>query len=56
MIYSYELEMQLLAALIKYPEKFVEIATFISEKDFWNESSKINRIIFKVLKQAIENG
>lgn len=48
--------MQLLAGLIKYPEKYVEIATFISEKDFWNESSKINRVIFIVLKQAIEGG
>lgn len=48
--------MQLLAGLIKYPEKYVEVASFISEKDFWNETEKINRTIFKVLKQAIENG
>lgn len=48
--------MQLLAGLIKYPEIYTELATFISEKDFWNESAKINRVIFKVLKQAIENG
>ena len=56
MIYSYELETQLLAGLLKYPEKYLEISAFISEKDFWNEGSKINRTLFKVLKQAVENG
>ena len=56
MIYSYELETQLLAGLLKYPEKYLEISAFVSEKDFWNEGSKINRTIFRVLKQAVENG
>jgi replicative DNA helicase len=56
MIFSYELETQLLAGLLKYPEKYLEISAFISEKDFWNEGSKINRTLFKVLKQAVENG
>ena len=55
MIYSYDLETQLLAGLIKYPDRYADIASFISEKDFWSESSKINRTIFSVLKQAIEN-
>jgi hypothetical protein len=56
MIYSYDLETQLLAGLVKYPERYSDVATFITEKDFWSESSKINRTIFSVLKQAIENG
>lgn len=56
MIYSYDLETQLLAGLIKYPDRYSEIASFITEKDFWSESSKINRTIFLVLRQAIENG
>jgi len=56
MIYSYDLETQLLAGLIKYPDRYAEVASFISEKDFWSESSKINRTIFSVLKQAIDNG
>lgn len=55
MIYSYELEMQLLAGLIKYPEKYCEIANFISEEDFWNDGAKLNRVVFSVLRQAIEN-
>jgi len=56
MIYSYDLETQLLAGLIKYPDRYSEIASFVTEKDFWSETSKINRTIFLVLRQAIENG
>lgn len=56
MIYSYDLETQLLAGLIKYPDRYAEIASFITERDFWSESSKINRTLFSVLKQAIDNG
>ena len=56
MIYSYDLETQLLAGLIKYPERYSDVAVFITEKDFWSESSKINRTIFCVLRQAIDNG
>jgi replicative DNA helicase len=56
MIYSYELETQLLAGLIKYQDRYAEIASFIDERDFWSESSKINRTIFTVVRQAIDNG
>lgn len=56
MIYSYDLETQLLAGLIKYPDRYADIASFITEKDFWSETSKINRTIFCVLRQAIDNG
>lgn len=55
MIYSLELEKQLLAALIKYPETYVDIGSFISEDDFYDASSAVNRTIFYVLKNAIEN-
>lgn len=56
MIYSYDLETQLLAGLIKYPDRYADIASFITEKDFWAESSKINRTVFSVLKQSIDAG
>lgn len=56
MIYSYDLETQLLAGIIKYPDRYADISPFITEKDFWSETSKINRTLFLVLKQAIENG
>lgn len=52
MIYSYDLETQLLAGLIKYPDRYADIASFINEKDF---TSKLNRTIFSVLRQAIES-
>ena len=47
MIYNYEIERQLLAGLIKYPDVFVEISSFISEKDFFSENSVVNQTIFK---------
>lgn len=53
MIFSYDLESQLLAGLIKYPDRYADIASFISEKDL---TSKMNRTLFSVLRQAIENG
>jgi replicative DNA helicase len=56
MIYSYDLEQQLIAALIKYPEKYAEIASFVSEKDFFSESNNVNKIIFLCLKQLLEIG
>jgi replicative DNA helicase len=55
MIFSYELETQLLAGLIKYPGEYCKIAAVISDKDFYSESNKINKTIFLILKQALEN-
>ena len=56
MIYSYECEMQVLSGLIKFPESYAELAPFISEEDFFNESSIVNKTIFSVIKQAINRG
>ena len=56
MIYSYDLEVQLLAGLIKYPDRYAEIAPIINENDFWAETSKENRTLFCILRQAIDNG
>jgi replicative DNA helicase len=55
MIYSYELEKQLLACLIKSPNSFVDICSFINERDFYCEDSMLNKTIFVIIKQAIEN-
>ena len=55
MIYSLELEKQLLAGLIKHPEMYVEISSFIGEDDFFDEATSVNKTIFCVLKNAIEN-
>lgn len=56
MIHSLDYEQHLLAGLIKYPNLYVEVAPFISEQDFFDESSLVNKTIFCVLKQALETG
>ena len=56
MIYSIELEKNLLAALLKFPHKYVEIANFIGEADFFSEGSLVHQTIFKILKQSLEKG
>jgi replicative DNA helicase len=55
MIYSYELEKQLFAGLINNPNSFIDICSFVSERDFYSEDSVLNKTIFTVIKQAIEN-
>ena len=55
MIYNLELEKQLLAALIKEPELFCEIADFIDHDDFYSEESNLHKTIFTIIKQAIES-
>lgn len=56
MIYSRELEKNLLSALLKFPEKYVEIASFIHENDFYTDGSIVHQTIFKILKQSLEKG
>tara|TARA_Y100001938_G_scaffold151179_1_gene246952 strand:+ start:6732 stop:8252 length:1521 start_codon:yes stop_codon:yes gene_type:complete len=56
MIYNYELEQHLLSGIIQHPDSFFEISPFISEKDFYSESSLINKSIFFVLKNSLEKG
>jgi replicative DNA helicase len=53
MIYSYELEKQLLAGLLKDPESLTEISNFISTSDFYSESTSLNSTIFRIIEQAI---
>lgn len=55
MIYNLELEKQLLAALIKEPDLFCEIANFIDHDDFYSEESNLHKTIFTIIKQAIES-
>ena len=56
MIYNLELEKQLLAALIKEPELFSEIANFIDHDDFYSEESNLHKTIFTIVKQSIQSG
>jgi len=56
MIHSLDLEMHLLGALIKYPEKYAEIQSFIDEGDFYADDNQTNRTIFCALKQCLDQG
>ena len=53
MVFSAEVEKQLLAGLLNYPDKYVEIAAFVSSKDFFFEP---NQIIYSFLKSDYESG
>ena len=56
MIFSLELEKQLLAGLIKYPHKYSDVSSLTTSDDFYSEESVVHRTIFNTLVQAIENG
>jgi len=56
MLFSQDLEKQVLAALIKFPHLYNEIGGQISEKDFYSEDSVVHRTIFFVLREAIDSG
>ena len=55
MIHSLELEKQLLSGLIKHPEVYVEVSSFIGEDDFYDKNTSVNKTIFCILKNAIES-
>ena len=56
MVFSYEVEQQLIAGLISFPLSYPEVAGFINEDDFYSKSSLVNKTVFKVLRTAIEKG
>lgn len=53
MIYSYEVEQQLLAGLFNHPNKYIEIVRFISPSDF---VSDVNSTIYSFLKSEYDQG
>lgn len=55
-MHSFKEEQQFLATLINHPDTFVEISSYISEDDFYSESSQVNQTIFSILKRSIESG
>ena len=55
-MHSFELEKQLLAGLINHPDLFISLSSFISEEDFYSETSQVNKTIFCIIKNAIEQG
>lgn len=55
MIFSYELEKKVLSGIIQHQKKWCEVSTFVTEKDFYSEDSKVNISIFKLLRNALDN-
>lgn len=55
MIFSYEIEKQVLCGILQHQHKWEEIAAFIKESDFYSKDSKINISIFKLLRHALDN-
>lgn len=56
MIYSYETERHFLAGILKYPNQFSEVASFITDDDFFCGASQINITLFRVIRAALQNG
>jgi replicative DNA helicase len=56
MIYSYDLEQQLISGLLKHPDFYPEIAPVISAEDFFSENSSVNKTLFSLLKHGFDNG
>jgi replicative DNA helicase len=52
-IYSNQVERHVLGGLLKFPHIFVDIDTFLSEKDFYNE---VHQTIYLVIRDAILEG
>jgi replicative DNA helicase len=56
MIYSYEIEKQVLAAFMQKPKIFIDFLDVLSEKDFYSKSSLLHKTIFIILKSATQKG
>ena len=53
MVYSYEIEQQVLAGLLNNPHTYIEVAPFLSAQDF---VSDVNSVIFSFLKADYDQG
>lgn len=56
MIYSYELEQHVLSGLLKLPDAYSSVASFLNSEDFYSENSHVHSTIFKVLKMSLDSG
>jgi replicative DNA helicase len=54
MIYSYEIEKQVLAAFLQKPNVFVNYLNVLSEKDFYDKTSLLHKTLFLILKKSLE--
>lgn len=56
MLFSLEIEQQVLASFLKYPDCFFRYNTILSSRDFDSEKSNVNSKVFYVIKQILEGG
>lgn len=54
MVFNLNLEERLLAGLIKYPNSYHDICSFINENDFASDENKVTKTIFNILKDYCE--
>lgn len=52
MVYSQDLEKLVLGGIIKYPDVYSEVSSFLSEEDFYSD---LNKSIFSIIRQCIYN-
>jgi len=52
MVYSQDLEKQVIGGLIKHQDSYAEVASFIGEQDF---AYDLNRNLFSLIKHALDN-
>jgi replicative DNA helicase len=55
MISNMDLEKTVLKGLLQHPYKWEEISTFLNDKDFYSEDSKVHISIFKLIRNALDN-
>lgn len=53
MVYSHEVERQFLAGLLKLPEKYSEVCSFINSSDFYSE---VNQVLYSFIKSSYDSG
>jgi replicative DNA helicase len=53
MVYSHEVERQFLAGLLKLPEKYSEVCSFITSSDFYSE---VNQVLYSFIKSSYDGG
>ena len=55
MISSQSLEKNVLSCILQHQHKWEEVATYLTDADFYSQDSKVNCSIFKLLKHSLDN-
>lgn len=55
MIFSYEIEKQVLSGILQHQNLWPEISSFLKDSDFYSEDSKVNLSVFRLIRQSLDN-